>query len=139
DPDPPPPPMWNNFVGKPIVWHDDQENRPAGEPYYGSWYRFPGHTTDDVARQLVLLDTIAWAAVWSAHPPDSGFIAPNLDLNVQFHRPAVAAEWLFGEGTADVAEDGLIGFRNRLWSDERTLLASASGQLICRPIRPTPR
>ncbi|MFI0367876.1 thioesterase family protein [Actinomadura sp. 1N219] len=139
DPDPPVPPMWNSIEGRPLVWHDKQESRPGGEPYYGAWYRFPGHTTDDMARQLVILDTIAWGAVWHAHPPDSGFIAPNLDLNVQFHRPAAESEWLFGEGTAEVAENGLIGFRNRIWSDGRELLASASGQLICRPDRTIPR
>lgn len=129
----PPLPMWFNIEAKPLVWHDDLENRPLGDPYYGAWYRFPAHTTDEVARQLVLLDVLAWSAAWSAHPVDSGFIAPNLDLNVQFHRPAAAAEWLFGEGTSDLAEDGLIGFRSRVFSRERKLLASASGQLLCRP------
>lgn len=138
DPDPPPMLMWNNIEGRPLVWHDDLENRPIGEPYYGSWYRFPGHTSDSVARQLVILDTLAWGSAWSAHPLDSGYIAPNLDLNVQFHRSATGEEWLFGEGTAEIAEDGLIGFRNRLWSTEGKLLASASGQLLCRPERTPP-
>lgn len=139
DPDPPPLPMWSNIEGRPLAWHDDPESRPLGEPYYGSWYRFAGHTTDDIARQLVVLDTLAWGSAWSAHPPDSGYIAPNLDLNVQFHRPAAGEEWLLGEGAAEVAEDGLIGFRSRIWSKGRRLLASASGQLLCRPDPSAPR
>ncbi|SEG73011.1 Acyl-CoA thioesterase [Thermomonospora echinospora] len=139
DSDPPPLAMWNNIEGKPLYWPEDGESVTPGRPYYGAWYRFPAHTTDDVARQLVLLDVLAWGSAWSAHPPDSGYIAPNLDLNVQFHRPAAEEEWLFGEGTADVAEDGLIGFRTRVWSRGRKLLASGSGQLLCRPDPSIPR
>lgn len=121
--------MWRNIEGRPIRWSEE----PA-EPYYGSWYRFPAHTSDDTARQLVLLDVMAWSAALTAHGPDSGYVAPNLDLTVQFHRAGTLEDWLFAEGQADVAQDGLIGFRSRVWSRDRRLLSSGSGQLLCRPI-----
>lgn len=126
-------PMWNNIDGKPITWSQDWKNRSPGQPYANGWYRFPAHTTDDAGRQLVLLDVMAWSAAWNAHPPQSGYIAPNLDLSVQFHRPATDEQWLFAEGFADVAQDGLIGFRTRVWSQQGALLASGAGQLLCRP------
>jgi acyl-CoA thioesterase len=129
--------MWRNIEGRPVEWVD-WESRPPREPYYGCWYRFKDHPTDDAGRLLVLLDVVAWAAAWNAHSADPGYIAPNLDLNAQFHRgpdDAEDAEWLFAEGFSDIAGDGLIGYRTRVWSRSGRLLASASGQLLCRPGR----
>ncbi|MBO2451161.1 thioesterase family protein [Actinomadura barringtoniae] len=127
--------MWANIQSKPVAWVTDWRNATPREPYASGWYRFPSHTTGDAARQLILLDVMAWSAAWSAHLTDLDYTAPNLDLTVQFHRSAVKDEWLFAEGFADVAEDGLIGFRSRVWSGGRNLLASGSGQLLCRPPR----
>ncbi|MFC6882415.1 MULTISPECIES: thioesterase family protein [Actinomadura] len=130
----PAPPMWDNIEGRPTVLYDDWDARPLGNPYTNGWYRFPAHTTEDAARQLVLLDVLAWSAAWTAYPPDNGFVAPNLDLNVQFHRSDAKSEWLFAEGRADVAKDGLIGFHTKVWSQQGLLLASGSGQLLCRAV-----
>jgi acyl-CoA thioesterase len=117
--------MWENIEGRPI--------ETTGEPYAAGWYRFAAHTTDDLARQLVLLDVMGSEAAWQARPPEGGFITPNLDLSVQFHRTAPGEEWLLAQGFADVAEDGLVGFRSAVWSRSGRLLASGSGQLFCRP------
>jgi acyl-CoA thioesterase len=125
--------MWSNIQTKPVTWIPDWRNATPTEPYSSGWYRFPAHTTDDASRQLILLDVLAWSAAWSAHLTDLDYTAPNLDLTVQFHRSAVKDEWLFAEGFADVAEDGLIGFRTRVWSRDLRLLASGSGQLLCNP------
>jgi acyl-CoA thioesterase len=126
---PDPPSMWLNIEARPVTWSDE-----PSEPYYASWYRFPAHTSDDAARQLILLDVMAWSAALAAHGPDSGYVAPNLDLTVQFHQAGTGEEWLLAEGYAEVARDGLIGFRSRVWSRDRRLLSSGSGQLLCRPI-----
>ena len=124
------PAFWKNIEGRPIDWSEE-----PSEPYYGSWYRFPAHTTDDAARQLILLDVMAWSAAVTAHGPDNGYLAPNLDLTVQFHRSGLHEEWLYAEGDSEVAEDGLIGFRSRVWSRTGRLLSTGSGQLLCRKIR----
>lgn len=136
----PPLPMWRNIEGRPTIWYDDAADRPPSEPYANGWYRFrPGHgggPLADLARQLILLDVMAFSAVWQAHRPDSGVIAPNLDLSVQFHRSDPREDgWFFAEGFSDVAQDGLIGFRTRLWSGAGRLLASGSGQLVCSTMR----
>jgi acyl-CoA thioesterase len=132
--DEPSPPMWNNIEGRPVVYFTGRSERPPADPYASGWYRFPLHSTDDAARQLILLDALAWTAAWTAYAPQPSYIAPNMDLNVQFHRGDAEEEWLFAEGFADVAEDGLIGFRTRVWSRQRRLLSTASGQLLCRRI-----
>ena len=51
---PDPPSMWLNIDARPVTWSDE-----PSEPYYASWYRFPAHTSDDAARQLILLDVMA--------------------------------------------------------------------------------
>lgn len=130
-------PFWDNIEWKPFEWHPDHESRPPAEPYWRGWYRYrPRATFDDpyvdAARALVLLDAMGWCAAYPAHPGDSGYFAPNLDVTVQFHRAEPNSDWLLAEGFSDVAEDGLVGYRSRLWSASGRLLASGSGQLLCR-------
>src|SRR5207248_975763 len=83
---------------------------------------------------LILADVASWPSAAQAHRANSGFIAPNLDINVQFHRDGREEQWLLADGVSAVAEDGLIGFRSQVWSDTGRLLASGAGQLLCRPV-----
>ena len=137
----PPFAFWNNLEWRPLDWTGPLWARDAGEPLVRNWYRYVPRATFgdpvlDAARCLILLDTMSWPSARRAHPPgDLGVIAPTVDVNVQFHRPAGDADWLLVEGVAPVAEAGLIGFSSRVWSRERRLLASASGQMRCRPTR----
>jgi len=133
--------FWQNFESKPLQWYDDPMDRPAGEPVFRNWYRYtPDATFDDAAvdacRSLILVDTMSWPAATRAHDPDLAWMAPNLDLAVQFHRADPTAEWLLADGVAPVAEDGLIAFRSHVWTDRGALLATGSGQLLCRPVKP---
>ena len=138
----PPFSFWRNFDWRPLDWDGPPGQRPAGEPVFRNWYRYtPRATFDDAVvdaiRALILLDTMSWPSARRAHPPgDLGFIAPTLDVSVQFHRSAPESDWLLVEGTSPLGEDGLIGFASKVWSRDRRLLASASGQMLCRPAGP---
>ena len=130
-------PFWENLEGRPTDWVPRAEWRP-GPPRLCCWYRFrPESRFDDpyldAARALILVDTLSWPAACRAHPEDNGWMAPSLDLHVRFHRPAHDSEWLLVEARADVATAGLIGFHNRVWSEDGRLVASGGGQLLCRP------
>ena len=140
-PDDAPPtfPFWLNFDCKPLDLYDNPMSRPAGEPVVRSWYRFTPQPTFadpvvDACRALILLDTMGWPSATRAHPPDLRWIAPNLDFSVHFHRSDRRAEWLLVEAVAPVAQDGLIGYRSQVWNDGGQLLASGTGQLLCRPV-----
>jgi len=142
--DEPPFPFWKNFDGKPLHWlpYEEWIKRPAGEPVWREWLRFsPTATFEDpyvdAARLLIVADVASWPSAVQAHTHDVGFIAPNLDVNVQFHRDARGEEWLLADGFSAVAEDGLVGFRSQVWSDAGRLLASGAGQLLCRAV-PSP-
>ena len=132
--------FWLNLDHKPLEWWPNPADRPAGEPVFRGWYRYTPVATFadpavDACRSLILLDTMSWPAATRGHRHDLGWMAPNLDLAVQFHRSEPKVEWLLADGVAPVAEDGLIGFRSHVWADDGTLLASGAGQLLCRPIR----
>jgi acyl-CoA thioesterase II len=133
-------PFWLNFESKPLVWYDDPMERPAGEPLFRNWYRYVPQASFedpvvDACRYLILLDTMSWPSATRAHRADLAWIAPNLDLAVQFHGAEPESEWLLAEGVAPVAQDGLIGFGSRAWTETGKLVASGAGQLLCRPLR----
>jgi acyl-CoA thioesterase II len=131
--------FWMNFEHKPLDWWDTPADRPPGEPEFLGWYRYAPVATFadpavDACRSLLLCDTMGWPAATRAHPWDIPWMAPNIDLAVQFHRAAPETDWLLIDAVAPVAEDGLIGFRTQVWSEAGSLLASGSGQLLCRPV-----
>jgi acyl-CoA thioesterase II len=131
-------PFWQNLEAKPIafepVWPPDGP-RPA---IWQEWLRFTPTATFsdpwiDAARSVILVDLPSWP---SAHRPHAWrrepFIAPSLDLNVAFHRPADADEWLLCDGSAPVSTRGLFGWTARVWSPSRRLLSSGGGQCLYR-------
>ena len=130
--------FWDNFEVCPIDYVPWQKRLP-GAPIWREWIRFrPAASFDDpfvdAARLLLLVDTMGWPAACRAHPQNHGYVAPSLDVNVQFHRLAPDREWLLVDATAPVAAHGLIGSQARVWSDDGRLLASGGGQLLCRPV-----
>jgi len=129
--------FWGNLERRPINWVPPDRRVPT-DPLVRCWYRFrPKARFEDpfldAARSLILLDTMSWPAVRSAYVEQPVFIAPSLDVSAQFHALAPESDWLLCETTAEKACDGLIGYRSRVWSRERQLLALGGGQLMCRP------
>jgi len=150
-PDEKPHRFWRNFVGKPVTYVPPGEwpPPPPTEPVVRQWMRFAPvarYEDDpwiDACRSVVLLDTFQWPASHRAHlhrgPDDPAFIAPNMDLSIRFHRPAAASEWLLVDSVGPVAESGLMAAEARVWSEDRRLVASAAGHLLCREVpRGTP-
>src|SRR5262245_3425041 len=131
-------PFWDNLEGRPTRFVPRTEWK-AGEPTFQSWYRYrPVATFDDPAldacRLLILADTLQWPAAFRAYD-DPPFMAPSIDLAVQFHRLVPDAEWLLGDAVSPVAADGLVGGRVAVWAPDGRLLASGASQLLCRPVR----
>jgi acyl-CoA thioesterase len=93
----------------------------------------------EACRLVVLADLPSWPSATRAHPGRTAFerfVAPNLDLAVQFHRLSGIGDWLLCQGEAPVADRGLVGFRSTVWTEDDRLAASGSGQLLCRPLPP---
>jgi len=130
--------FWHNLDSKPIAFESTwppEGPRPAS---WQQWLRFlPTSTFSDpwvdAARLVILVDLPSWP---SAHRPhawrEPPFIAPSLDLNVAFHRPAHGEEWLLCDGSAPVSTRGFFGWNARVWSPGGRLHASGGGQCIYR-------
>jgi acyl-CoA thioesterase II len=136
----PPFPFWNNFEGRPVEFRKDWPPPEPLPPVWREWLRFlPTETFDDAwvdaCRSLILVDVVSWPSAHRHHawkqPP---FVAPSMDLYVAFHEPASDDPWLLADGHSAMARDGLVGWTGRLWSSERRLVASGTGQLLCRPM-----
>ncbi len=134
-------PFWANFEHKALDWIDDWAQFPGGFPEWAAWLRFaPEAKFDDpvveACRLLVLADMPSYPAATRAHPGMPTWIAPSIDLAVQFHRLAALGEWLLVHGSAPIADRGLIGFRSEVWTSAGRMVASGSGQLLCRALPP---
>jgi acyl-CoA thioesterase-2 len=87
---------------------------------------------------VLLADLPSWPSASRHHSwkwadgPD--WVAPSLDLYVAFHQAAPQDPWLLIDGAAPIAAEGLIGWNCRLWSSDRTLVASGGGQALCRRV-----
>jgi acyl-CoA thioesterase II len=136
----PPFPFWLNFESRPLDFRRDWPPSEPLPPVYRQWLRFrEGDFTDpwiDACRALVLVDVQSWPAASRPHMwKQPNVYAPSLDLYVALHR-APSTEWLLADGHSPVGDGGLLGWHGRLWSSDRTLVASGGGQALCRPVRP---
>jgi acyl-CoA thioesterase len=124
-------PIWRSIEGRPLRWRG-----PPGRPEWRAWLRFTETAIPDrqadALRQLFWLDFPGWNAAISAHAWPFRYLAPNLDLTIQFHRFAPAGEWMLADGVVPLARDGLVGCAARLWSESGELLASGSSKHVCR-------
>ncbi len=135
--------FWANFDRWSPDWRPP-EDRAARPPTFRCWHRFaPRATFDcpftDAARSLLLIDTNGWPAANGPYVEEHGFMAPSLDVAVQFHRSARDSELLLCESEAPIATEGLVGTRGRVWDEGGRLLASGSAQLLVRPVPTAPR
>ncbi len=125
-------PIWRSMEGRPVTWREE-----PGDPISQTWLRFnaspiPDREADAV-RQLFWLDFPGWNATIAAHGWPFPYLAPNLDLTVQFHRFAPEAEWMLADGYVPVAREGLVGCVSRIWTEDGRLLATGTSKHICRP------
>jgi acyl-CoA thioesterase-2 len=138
-------PFWKNFEYRPIDWvaEEDWEAGRPYEPRYQSWFRYlPTSVFEDpwteAGRVSLLADIAFWPAVSRAIPADQGhWIAPSLDLAVTLHQLPGESEYLWLDANVPVATNSLGGGTGQVWSEDGRLLASATQQLLFRPIDPS--
>jgi acyl-CoA thioesterase-2 len=123
-------PIWRHLEGRPVRW----EFAP-GPPVWHTWMRLlsgpPEEPALDASRTLLWADLLPWNAAQAPHDWPRRFIAPNLDLTVQFHAPAPGEDWILCDAESPIARDGLVGTGGRLWTRDGRLVASATAQLFC--------
>ena len=126
--------FWDNYerrVLQPDSWRTPPLPQP---PHWLEWFRHrtPLDASDpflDACRATVLIDTLCWPAAWRHHLPEH-VIAPSLDLRVWYYRPA-PGEWLLADARSPLADAGLVAGSCNIWDEQRRLVASGGGQMLC--------
>lgn len=109
------------------------------EGRYSHWYRFiPDVDTEDpyvdAARSLILIDSMQWPARYYMESEPPLYVAPSLDLYVQFHRFNPHSQWLFSDALSLSAGHGLVGGSATVWDERGQLLASGGSQSVLRAV-----
>ena len=130
--------FWDNFDQRPLSWSDEWPPPGPLTPTWRTWVR-PRPTAAfadpwvDAARSLIVLDVGSWPAGSRPHqylePP---FIAPSLDLYASFQHSGADSDWVLLDAHSPVAHGGLLSWTGRVWSTQRTLIASGGGQAVFR-------
>jgi acyl-CoA thioesterase-2 len=142
--DGPPFPFWNNFDPRPLQWSKEWPPPEPRDPIWQQWEKFVPVATFsdpwlDAARSVILVDVASWPAASQHHAwKQAPFIAPTLDLYVAFHELVPDSEYLLADGHSPVGRDGLLSFDARVWSEDRRLVASGGGQMLCRRMAAPP-
>jgi acyl-CoA thioesterase len=140
-PDAPPHPFWKNFDAKHvdfIPWQDGHFDRRGSVTE--QWLRFRGFDAGgdpfvDCGRTVLLIDQMPWPAFHRGLEIKPDYIAPTLDLTVWFHDMPGPDGWLFCDCRSDVAVNGLIHGRVRIWSEDGRILATGGSNLLHAPRR----
>jgi acyl-CoA thioesterase-2 len=123
-------PIWKHLEGRPVRWAFE-----PGPAVWHTWMRLlagaPADPVLDAARTLLWADLLPWNAAQAPHDWPRRFIAPNLDLTVQFHASLPGEDWILCDAESRIAGAGLVGTAGRLWTRDGRLLASATAQLFC--------
>ncbi|HUQ40511.1 MAG TPA: thioesterase family protein [Acidimicrobiales bacterium] len=133
-------PFWLNLDAKPLDFRRDWPPPGPLSPVWRGWHKFiPTATFDDpwidACRSLILVDVQSWPSASRQHVEQPmRFIAPSLDLYVAFTDPQPQSEWLLCDGYSPLGADGLLHWNGRLWSADRRLVATGTGQMLCRKV-----
>jgi acyl-CoA thioesterase len=129
-------PLWRNYEIRPVGDPGTGPDRAAGEPFGLAWLRFvpradfPDDPWLDAGRCLIATDIVGFPSVVRGFASDEvRFVAPTLDLQVNFHA-AGPGEWLLVEAEGLHTGGGLAGGRARIWSPDVGLVASGSQQMM---------
>jgi acyl-CoA thioesterase len=83
----------------------------------------------DACRSVIVCSGMMFPVAADPFTPPLRFIAPTINLTVDFHSFDPEQEWLLSDATGAAAHDGVIGVDTRLWSRGGDLLATAQAQL----------
>jgi acyl-CoA thioesterase len=133
--------FWRNVETIPVtlapVWPPESEM----DPLWREWIRLRQPVDKrnawlNAAYIAMLMDLQGWIPAWRQHawknPP---FVGVSLTLHVTFNGLARATSWLLADGHAPLVIDGVVGWTGRLWSESGQLVASGTGETLCRKVR----
>lgn len=129
------PRLWRNIEARPVKFREP--GSPPGPSVWSAWVRLRESRLEsrihDALRQLLWMDLPTWNAAIAGHWQPYDYVAPTLELTIQFHSFAPSEEWSLVEANVPVASNGLMAGSCKIWSPSGTLLATGSATHYCRP------
>jgi acyl-CoA thioesterase len=107
---------------------------PRREAHIRGWNRVPNGEGAkdpwvDACRYVIICSGMMFPVVADPFTPPLRFIAPTLNLTVDFHSFHPDEQWLLSDATGARAGQGILGADTRLWCRSGDLLATAQAQL----------
>jgi acyl-CoA thioesterase len=107
---------------------------PRRDAHIRGWNRIPSAEGAkdpwvDACRTLIVCAGMMFPVVADPFTPPLRFIAPTLNLTVDFHSFHPEEQWLLADATGAHTSDGVLGADTRLWARSGELLATAQAQL----------
>jgi acyl-CoA thioesterase len=94
---------------------------PCGEGFSDPWI--------DAGRYIIVAAGLMFPVAADPFTPPLKFIAPTVNLTVDFHTFYPKAPWMLADATGTYASDGTLGADARLWTQEGELLVTAHSQM----------
>lgn len=107
---------------------------PRRDAHIRGWQRVPNADGAkdpwlDACRTTIVCSGMMFPVAADPFTPPLRFIAPTLNLTVEFHSFHPEEQWLLADATGSRALDGVIGTDTRVWGRGGDLIATASAQL----------
>lgn len=124
----------HNYPGIENLTPEELKFTPRRDAHIRGWQRLPGGEGGsspwvDACRHLIITASMQFATVADPFTPPLRFIAPTMNLTVEFHTFHPRARWLLADAVGSYAGDGLLGAETRLWTQEGELIATAHSQM----------
>jgi acyl-CoA thioesterase len=97
------------------------QRMPCGEGFSDPWI--------DACRYLIITAGLQFPVVADPFTPPLKFIAPTMNLTVEFHTFHPEEQWLLADAIGSYAGDGLLGGEARMWTQDGDLLVTAHAQM----------
>lgn len=130
--------LWKNLELRKVPV--EPRDHRCGPPEVHTWERFRprpyfGDPWVDACREVISIDTAIFPAVATVLA-ERRFVAPSLNLDVAFHAPAPADEYLLVTGHGTAARGGLLCGTAAVRTPAGVLTASGGSQLLCSRVEP---
>jgi acyl-CoA thioesterase len=124
----------HNYPGIEGLSEEELKFTPRRDAHIRGWQRLPGGEGSsspwvDACRHLIITASMQFATVADPFTPPLRFIAPTMNLTVEFHTFHPNEQWLLADAVGSHAGDGLLGAETRLWTRGGELIATAHSQM----------
>jgi len=129
-------PIMQQIEERPVEFISAEAAMIARAPRYVAWYRFRGQSRWEspyvnAGRVIVVADFLPAYCAFLACDGLPPYAYPTIHLSVELYGP-IEGDWLLVEGVSPVARHGLVAGQARAWSEQGTLLAISTCQMLCR-------